>query len=92
MAAIFRQERHYNYANKAVNLLMQTLLLSPRQVCEIKWSRTVNTTGRIDRNIPVDLYMEHLNRRLKIIMRNLESNISPKTVQRAAKALGTIDV
>ena len=91
MAAIFCQERHYNYANEAVNLLTQTLLLSPRQVYKIKSGRTVNSTGRIGRNIPVDLHMEHLNRRLKIMMRNFGSNITPKTVQRSSKTLGTIN-
>ena len=91
LAVIFRQEKHYNYSNEAVNLVMQTLLLSPRQVSELKWSRTVNTNGRIGKNIPVDLHMEHLNRRLKIMMRNLGSNISPKTTEHAAKALAIID-
>ena len=92
MAAIFRHEKHYNYSNEAFNLVAQTLLLSPRQVCELKWNRTVNTSGRIGKNIPVDLHMEHLNRRLKIMMRNLGSNISPSTSQRAAKALAVVDV
>jgi len=67
--------------------------MSLRQACKIKWARTVNTTGRIGRNIPVDLHMEHLNRKLKIMMRNLTSNITsnitPKTVQH--KTLGTIE-
>lgn len=31
LAAIFRQERHYNYANEGFNLLAQITLLSPRQ-------------------------------------------------------------
>ena len=46
LSAIFRQERHCNYANEAVNLITQTMVLSPRKVSEIKWSRTVITTGR----------------------------------------------
>jgi len=92
MAAIFRHEKHYNYSNEAFNLVAQTLLLSPRQLSELKWSRTVNTSGRIGRNIPVDLHMEHLNRRLIIMMRNLGSNISPGTSQRAAKALAVVDI
>ena len=91
MAAIFRQEKHYNYANEAVNLMVQTILLSPRKVSEMKWSRTVNTTGQIGKNIPVDLHMEHLNRRVKIMMRNLGSNITPNAVQRGSKTLGTIE-
>lgn len=89
---IFRQEKHYNYANEAFLLIAQTLLLSPRQVCDIKWNRTVNTTGQIGKNVPVDLHMEHLNRRLKIMIRSLGANVSPNTVKRASKALAIVDV
>ena len=59
LSDIFRQERHYNYANEAVNLLTQTIMVSPRKVSEIKQSHAVNTTGRVGKNIPVDLHMEH---------------------------------
>ena len=38
MAAIFRHEKHYNYSNETFNLVAQTLLLSPRQVSELKWT------------------------------------------------------
>lgn len=89
---IFRQEKHYNYANEAFLFIAQTLLLSPRQICDIKWNRTVNTTGQIGKNIPVDLHMEHLNRRLKIMIRSLSANVSPNTVKRASKALAIVDV
>ena len=92
MAAIFRHEKHYNYSNEVFNLVAQTLLLSPRQLSELKWSRTINTSGRVGKNIPVDLHMEHLNRQLKIMTRNLGSNVSPHTTQRAAKALAVTDV
>ena len=91
LAAIFRQQRHYNYANEGFNLLAQMTLLSPRQATEIKWNRTVNTSGRKGKNVPVDLHMEHLNRKLKIMMQNLGSNITPTTVKRSAKALGIIE-
>ena len=90
LLAIFRKEKHYNYANEGFNLLAQTVLLSPRQVSEILWSRTVNTRGMKGKNISVDLHMEHLNRRLKIMLRNLRSNINPAAAQHAAKALGVV--
>ena len=94
LLAIFRAEKHYNYANEGFNLLAQTVLLSPRQVSEIIWSRTVNTAGMKGKNIPVDLHMEHLNRRLKIMLRNLGSNIhSPaccKGFRCCAKGLYTV--
>ena len=88
---VFRQEKHYNYANEGFLLLTQTLLLSPRQLCDLKWNRTVNTTGHVGKNIPVDLHMEHLNRRLKIMIRRLGSNVSPSTVIHASKALAVVD-
>jgi len=87
----FDKKGHYNYADEAVNLLTQTIVLSPRKVSEIKRSWTVNTTGRVGKNIPVDLHMEHSNRRLKIMMRNLGSNISPNSVKHSSKTLGTIE-
>ena len=89
---IFRQEKHYNYAKEAFLLMAQTLLLSPRKVCDLKWNRTVNTTGQIGKNVPVDLHMEHLNRRLKIMIRSLGANVSPNTVKHASKALAIVDI
>jgi len=91
LVPLFRQEKHYNYSNEGWLFIAQTLLLSPREVCDLKWNRTVNTTGRIGKNIPVDLHMEHLNRRLKIMIRKLGSNVSPPTVLRASKALAVVD-
>ena len=41
--------------------------------------------------MPCDLYLEHLNRRLKKTMRHLRSNVKPSTIQRAAKAIGIVD-
>ena len=66
--------------------------MSPRQICDIKWKRTVNTTGHIGKNVPVDLHMEHLNRRLKMMIRGLGANASPNTVKCASKALAIVDV
>ena len=90
LMVIFKTENHYNYANEGFNFLAQTTLLSPRKVSELKWSRTVNTSGRKGKNIPVDLHMEHLNRRLKIMLRHLGSNIMPLTAERTARVLGVV--
>ena len=65
---VFQQKGHYNYAKEALMLLAQTHFLSKRKVMELKWSHTVNTTGRDGCNIPCDLHMEHLNRKLKYMM------------------------
>lgn len=82
---IFRQQGHYNYSKKAFHFIAQTLLLSPRQAMDLKWSRTINTHGCAGHNIPCDLHMEHLNKRLKMMMRNLRSNMTPGAVKRSGK-------
>lgn len=86
---IFRQQGHYNYSKEAFHFIAQTILLSPRQAMDLKWSRTINTHGGAGHNIPCDLHMEHLNKRLKM-MCNLGSNMTPGAVKRSAKALGTV--
>jgi len=84
---IFKQTNHYNYAAEGFNLLSQVLILSPRKVAELKWSRTVNTHGRVGQNIPCDLHMEHLNREAKSFMGGLGANICNQSVTRIGRAL-----
>jgi len=88
---IFQQTGHYNYAKEAFILLAQENFLSQRKVSELKWSRTVNTQGRQGCNIPIDLHLEHLNRRLKSMMGNLHSNTKPSTILRVAKSLNVVE-
>jgi len=82
---VFRKDHHYNYANEGLKLIMQSSL---RNVMEL---RCINTQGRQGKNIPSDRHMEHLNCNLKNMIRNLGSNITPKTVQKAAKAFGMVN-
>ena len=91
LGVIFKEEGHRNYAKESFNLLAQSVLLSPRQAAELKWCRTVNTRGCVGKNIPVDLHMEHLNRRLKCMLHHLGSNVTPESVLRASRALGAIE-
>ena len=90
LVPIFRQEGHHNYAKEGFLLLAQANLLSERKVTELKWSRTVNMHGRQGCNIPIDLFVEHMNRRLKNMIGNLQSNANPSTIQRVAKSLGVV--
>ena len=87
---VFKQERHHNYAKEAFKLILQSKVLSPRKLSELKWSRTINTHGKAGHNVPCDLHMEHLNRRLKRCIRSAGSNIYPKAIERVAKSLGPI--
>ena len=79
-----------NYFIEAVNLLSQLHKLSPRLVAQLKWGRFINTHGRSGNNISADLHMEHLNRRLKTIIRNIGPNNKPATIKQAAQAMGVI--
>ena len=39
---VFKHTGRRNYALEAFKLLTQTVLMSPRQVAELKWARTAN--------------------------------------------------
>lgn len=86
LLVVFKSTSHRNYAKEAVNLLYQYhYSLSERQKMQLLWSRCVNTQGFQGKNIPCDLYMEHLNRRLKTVIRGMGGNITPARMQHAAK-------
>ena len=63
-------------------------LFSKRKANQLMWDRFVNTKGLVGCNIPTDLHMEHLNRRLKTLIRNISANINPRTITQAAKSIG----
>ena len=87
---LFKASNKYNYAKEAVTVLMQCKYsFSERQRHQLLWSRCVNTKGCIGGNIPCDLHMEHLNRRLKTMLRNVV--VTPKVVERAGKCLHLVD-
>ena len=87
---VFKLSDRRNYALEAFKLLAQVILLPPRQVAELKRGRTVNTVGRTGHNVPCDLHMEHLNRRLKFMMENLGSNMKPQCIKSIACSLGIL--
>ena len=80
--------KHRNYAKESISVLYQYFyLLSERQKAPLIWSRCVNTRGVPCANIPFDLHMEHLNRRLKSILRGMGSNTNTARVQRAGESI-----
>ena len=87
---VFKRGGCRNYPIEVVNLLYQAHTLPPRLSAQLKWGRFINTHGRPGCNIPADLHMEHLNRKLKGILRNLGPNNSSNTIQRAAKTVGVV--
>lgn len=89
---IFRTSGRKNYSIEAVNIQLQlSYLLSPRQAAQLVWSRFINTHGRIGCNIPCDLHLEHLNRRLKTSLSHAGSNITPTSVVCAGKCIGVVN-
>ena len=86
---IFKVVRHFNYFKESVILQLQYNFLFPqRQAEQLKWSRFVNSKGKVGRNVSCDLHLEHLNRRLKDIIIGLQSN--ENAIDRAAKSIGVV--
>lgn len=91
MLVIFKSTNHRNYAKEAVNLLLQyNYTFSERERAQLLWSCCVNTRGYPGANIPCDLFMEHLNRRLKTVIRSMRANVNPTTIQKAGKAIASV--
>ena len=88
---IFKATKCRNYSKEAVNLLLQVQTLSPRLSAQLKWSRFVNTTGRAGCNIPCDLFLEHMNRRLKMMIRNMGSNVTDSSITQAAVSINVVN-
>ena len=57
-------------------------VLSPRDGERFKWNRSVNNSGTVGKNIPLDLDVEHSNNYLKQAMKNLGPNLREKAVLR----------
>ena len=82
---------HRNYAKEAVNLLYQfSYVFSDRLKAQLLWSRCINTRGIAGANIPCDLFMEHLNRRLKRVIHSMGANVSPAEIQKAGKSIASV--
>lgn len=91
LLVVFKSTNHHNYAKEAVNILFQYYhTFSDRQKAQLLWSRCINTRGSEGANIPCDLFMEHLNRRLKNVIRSMGANVTPKAIVKAGKAIGSV--
>ena len=66
-------------------------ILSEKLAFEVLYNRYYNNSGKAGCNIPLDLRMEHLNRLLKLALKQLASNISEAAAQRIAKSLSTLE-
>lgn len=69
-------------------LVQYHFILSPRMAVQLKLNRMVNIHGRLGKNVPCDLHLEHLNKEAKQSIAGLGSNITDKAVQRIGKSIG----
>ncbi len=80
------------YSLEALRLQIQVKsVLSPQLAHHIMWDRFVNTHGRAGRNIPCDLYNEHVNKLLKHIIVTMGANLTEKALHRAAQSVTTLE-
>ena len=85
-----RQQVQLYRKEAIISLLQYHYFFSPRKAEQLVYGRFINAHGRIGCNISSDLHLEHLNRRLKRVLRNLQSNIQTTTITRAANSIGIV--
>ena len=92
MFLVFKCTNRKNYAIEAFTLLAQYhFLLSKRQIQQLVWGRFINVHGLPARNIPCDLFMEHLNRVCKDAVHGLGANKTPQALVKVAKIVNVLD-
>lgn len=90
MLLYFKAYNHHKYALEAFNLLAITNGTGTGSALikeQITWSRTVNSRGSKGKNIPVDLYNEHLNRTLKDSILGLGANVTKERIVDTSKSI-----
>lgn len=87
----FQAAGRTKYSLAALTVQLQTkAILSPNAAHQVIWHRFVNAQGGRGRNIPCDLYNEHINKQVKYIIRNMGSNLTESALQRAAHSVTSI--
>ena len=86
----FKAAGHTKYGLEALRLQFQLQVLSASLAHQIMHHRFVNTRGGLGNNIPCDLYNEHVNKQVKIIIQNMGSNLTEASLQRAVRCVSTL--
>lgn len=86
----FKASGSTKYALEALRLQIQLKISSPNLAHQITWHRFVNTHGGLGRNIPCDLYNEHINKLVKIIIQNMGPNLTEQSLQRAVRCVSPL--
>ena len=84
----WRHAKHTKYSLEALYLIAAVNATATQRIAhELIWCRFINTRGVPGGNIPVDLFMEHLNRTLKDYLLGLGPNVSEATIIQTSKSL-----
>ena len=78
------------YSWEALRMQFQLVTLSPSLSHQLKWGRFVNTHGGLGRNIPCDLFNEHMNKLFKEIINNMGANMTASAIKRSARSVTTL--
>ena len=87
----FRVNGRTKYALEALTLQFQLATLRPSLVHQLTWGRFVNTHGGIGRNIPRDLFNEHVNRLFKDAVQRMGANFTEKATTRVARSVTLLE-
>lgn len=87
----FRASGRTKYCLEALRLQLQVnVVLSPNLAHQVRWNRFVNTKGGLGMNIPCDLFNEHVNKQIKIIIQNMGPNLTEASLQRAVRCIAPL--
>ena len=88
MLLYWRHAGHTTYCLETFQLLACVNATATSRIAhEVTWCRFVNSRGGAGNNIPVDLYMEHINCTLKDYLHHLGANIGENTIVQTSKSL-----
>lgn len=87
----WRYAKHTKYSLEALHLLAAVNATATERIAhELIWCGFINTRGVPGGNMPIDLYMEHLNRTLKDYLKGLGANVSEATIIQTSKSLRSL--
>ena len=70
-----------------MRLQIQLKCLPSSLVQQVTWDRFVNTHGGMGRNLPCDLHNEHVNKKLKGVIRHMGANFSQNALTNVARSI-----
>lgn len=85
--------RHAKYALQALRLQFQVKgYLSQHLSFHVLWDRFINTKGGAGKNMPCDLYNEHINKLLKEIIANMGPNLTEQALRCTARSVTSLHI